>query len=1153
MVQPQPKDAAGQKQEKQLIVSSLNIEGLKSNVIYSHEVLKYCQILCLQEHWLLNFECNLMDEYFPSHNYIIKCVDDASPSLPKFRSRGTAGTAIIWHKDIDHLVQPLSGGSDRLCMISIQTTPTPTVILNTYMPTTGAATSDYQEVLAEVLGAITQLRHATVIWTGDINADPFRKSTKNDHHLEQFCEENHLSVSKHTPLLPTFHHFNGVSTSTIDLFIHCTADDPIASIRVIARHSRNTSMHDAITAYTHMYLDTNASPAIKRDPEVSKVRKIQWTKLDKTKYQEMAYSKLQALSNQLNDLPSELITARLNTILVECAEAACPPPPERRRNTTYRWHASFKAPAKNANTLYRAWKEAGSPKTPNNPHLSALKAAKKILRRAQRQAAARRRKDIKQAIITSCKTKDRRDFYKHIRKQKKPGMSQATIEFGDHADPQGAAYSWANYYAELASPLEDETFDEEHKQHLQITYLLQVLTTRGQPVDPVTPDDIVKHVAKLKNGKACDIYGVAAEHLKLSPPSIINILCHLTNLCLNSGKLPQAFKLGSVTPVHKKAKPYKQPSNHRRITITSLIGKVIERQMLRDTRPILDPAQSSSQYGYTEGVPPTYAAIVLTEVIAEALDNKTELIVTFLDTSKAFDVVDHRCMLNAMHQQGVRGGLWQLYNSLYSGIKSVVKWRGDVSDPFEERQGIRQGGITSADCYKGGKNRLLKTLNANPSMKTGSLASGAVMVADDLAISARNQHSMQEAINIAQIDASRDRYKFNTEKTKTITINCKLKPTLTLNNRPLQLSQSETHLGIQRSCDGKNILTVECRVKDATRAAYSMRNAGLHGFNGCGPEVVSIQYDTYIIPTLTYGLDALVLDRKELDILEAYHRKSLRYIQHLPQSTAIPAIHLLLGIGTVEMMIDIKVLKLFRNIAAADPKSPPALFIQEFIRRQLAVTAPESKCWTRRAEKALAKYQLPSPYSLFENPPKKLAWKRRVKTAVQESWTDKLIADAEDMSSLEYLNLDACEIGSLHPTWQEVNNQLDIQKATVKTQLLIKRYPLATSPTAGINKSDLCPLCKQEPETTTHFILHCPSTRLERLPYLLKILATCRSLKISIDVHTLTQVILDSTHLPCQVPNHEKICRNMLFKIHSKRGVLLGGGSAYILARYIRK
>ena len=47
---------------------------------------------------------------------------------------------------------------------------------------------------------------------------------------------------------------------------------------------------------------------------------------------------------------------------------------------------------------------------------------------------------------------------------------------------------------------------------------------------------------------------------------------------------------------------------------------------------------------------------------------------------------------------------------MHHQAESVVKWAGDRSDPFEIGQGVRQGGILSADLYKVYGNPLLNRL-----------------------------------------------------------------------------------------------------------------------------------------------------------------------------------------------------------------------------------------------------------------------------------------------------------------------------------------------------------------------------------------------------------------------------------------------------------
>ena len=93
-------------------------------------------------------------------------------------------------------------------------------------------------------------------------------------------------------------------------------------------------------------------------------------------------------------------------------------------------------------------------------------------------------------------------------------------------------------------------------------YLLQTLKAKGNSLPKVTVDEMHKYVNNLKKWKALDIFGVATEHVTMAPNTILHILCHLTNIALETGKLPDEYKLGSITPILKKAKLHSNPKNY---------------------------------------------------------------------------------------------------------------------------------------------------------------------------------------------------------------------------------------------------------------------------------------------------------------------------------------------------------------------------------------------------------------------------------------------------------------------------------------------------------------------------------------------------------------------------------------------------------------
>lgn len=92
-------------------------------------------------------------------------------------------------------------------------------------------------------------------------------------------------------------------------------------------------------------------------------------------------------------------------------------------------------------------------------------------------------------------------------------------------------------------------------------------------------------------------------------------------------------------------------------------------------------------------------SLILEEFIPEHKDKRQPLYIAFLDTKSAFDEVSYNSLMRKLYHIVVEGVEWALVHSLH-GAESVVKLNGNVSEKFQVKQGMRQGGILSTDLYK---------------------------------------------------------------------------------------------------------------------------------------------------------------------------------------------------------------------------------------------------------------------------------------------------------------------------------------------------------------------------------------------------------------------------------------------------------------------
>ena len=664
-------------------------------------------------------------------------------------------------------------------------------------------------------------------------------------------------------------------------------------------------------------------------------------------------------------------------------------------------------------------------------------------------------------------------------------------------------------------------------------------------------ETITKHVKALKSNKAADVFGLTAEHMKYAAPQLITVLTTIANASLYHGKLPAQFKIGAIAPTVKKNKPVRDPDSHRRITVASAVGKVVEKEMSTRTKPQSKIHQDPGQYGFTEECSPSICALMVTEAIADAKDNDTPLYISFMDSSKAFDMVDHTVLLNALHDLQLEPHLWRLYKDMYSAVLSRVRVNGELSRVIKEGRGIRQGGETSTDGFKAKENPFLRKVRTHPdSLRIGTIPMGIPTVADDNCMMATSHMAAQTQLLIAQDNASRVRYVFSETKSKVMFIpdkaskNIPHKPPLIFNGTTISYSDSEKHLGLARTADGKATKAVKESVQTGRRASYKLMGAGLSGVNGISPYYSRHMVTTFVMPAMLYGLEALVLEESDCSKLDTYQRGLLRQIQGLPDSTAKPAIYLLLGSLPSQAMLHQKTLTLF--IAILNRPGTPE---QQIITRQLLMKDSTSSSWTSKLRLILFKYHLPMALQLTEFPPTKARWKRMVKSAINTHWENKLKDEAGKKKTLRFLNLQACSIGSTHPVWDTGPDPMQVVMATVKATMLVDRYPLTGLKCAGKKGLDRCPHCNLDSETLCHFLLHCPMYTDLRTSYLIRLQQAIPHVNLQATTDDeLTTIILDPSHVACDEEKGkylEGLTRRLCFALHNRRAEEDGRGSRY--------
>ena len=213
-------------------------------------------------------------------------------------------------------------------------------------------------------------------------------------------------------------------------------------------------------------------------------------------------------------------------------------------------------------------------------------------------------------------------------------------------------------------------------------------------ISPIEEDQVFKLLSKLNISKASGIDTLGPRLLKIAAPMIYKPLCHLINVSIETGMFPDELKIGKLTPIFKKGNKC-DPGNYRPISILPTISKIVERHVASELKEFLHEYEliNIHQSGLRQFHSCQTALTKMTDLWLKDIDDGKLTGATFIDFTKAFDLVDHKLLLKKLAPYKFDESTLLWFKSYLSNRKQSVHVGGSKSKQLDVVSGVPQGSV----------------------------------------------------------------------------------------------------------------------------------------------------------------------------------------------------------------------------------------------------------------------------------------------------------------------------------------------------------------------------------------------------------------------------------------------------------------------------
>ena len=623
----------------------------------------------------------------------------------KLDDRRELGVGFAVRNSLLSMIEPPTGGSERILTLRLSTSSGPVNIVTAYAPTLYSnpdVKDQFYNALDHTIGMLTPSEHIYLL--GDFNArvgaehntwptcighHGVGKINENGERLLELCCNRNLCVTNTYFQVKQKHRVSWMHPRSrqwhqLDLVI--TKRELLNSVRI------TRSYHSADCDTDHSLVLSKIILSPKRlhhaKPKgLPKINTAHTNDAERIKYFTSSFE-----SNFHNNLSTDATTKWNN--LRNATYKAAMEAYGRRVRTNADWYEAnlnvmepLTAAKRSALIQYK--------KDPNRKNLVSLQEARRKSQQLARRCANEYWMKLSSSIEEASNTGNARGMYEGIKQATGPNMKKIAplkSKTGEIiTDRKKQMERWVEHYLELYST--ENTVSEEALNSIQLMPIMVELDSEP------TASEIEKAINGLANGKAPGNDAIPPEVIKQGIPVLLPHLHELLSLCWREGEVPQDMRDAKIVTLFKNKGDRSDCNNYRGISLLSVVGKVFARVVLARLQILADRIYPESQCGFRSGRSTVDMIFSVRQLQEKCREQQQPLYLAFIDLTKAFDLVSRTGLFKLLEKIGCPPKLLSIIASFHVNMHGFVSFDGEISEPFKIESGVKQGCILAPTLF----------------------------------------------------------------------------------------------------------------------------------------------------------------------------------------------------------------------------------------------------------------------------------------------------------------------------------------------------------------------------------------------------------------------------------------------------------------------